>query len=87
MVRAKTDSEMAHFFVQVDKAVKKAKAGKLSPKDAVPLNGKISEGLEKAEREGRAEAAKRLREALEVIKPVVDAVSQEDVDKFNRSAK
>lgn len=87
VMRAKTDSEMAHFFVQVDKAVKKAKAGKLSPKDAVPLNGKISEGLEKAEREGRAEAAKRLREALEVIKPVVDAVSQEDVDKFNRSAK
>lgn len=87
VVRAKTDSEMAHFFVQVDKAVKKAKDGKLSPKDAVPLNGKISEGLEKAEREGRHEAAQRLREALEVIKPVVDAVSQKDVDKFNRSAK
>ena len=87
VARAKTDSEMAHFFVQVDNAVKKAEAGKLSPKDAVPLYGKISEGLEKAEREGRDAAAQRLREAVEVIKPIADAVTQEDVNNFNRSTK
>ena len=87
VVRAKTDADLKKWFPQVDAGVKKAKEGRLSKKDAVPLFGKISEGLEKAERMGLSEAAKRLRDAAEVIRPVAETVEQGDVGKFNYSAK
>ena len=85
--RVKADADLKKWFPQVDSAVKKAKDGKLSRTDAVPLFGKISEGLEKAERMGLSEAANKLREAAEVIRPVAEAVTQGDVGKFNYSTK
>lgn len=85
--RVKTDADLKKWFPQVDAAVKKANDGRLSKKDAAPLFGKISEGLEKAERMGLSETANRLREAAEVIRPVAETVEQGDVNKFNYSTK
>ena len=85
--KVKTDADLKKWFTQVDAAVKKANDGKLSKKDAVPLFGKISEGLEKAERMGLSETAKRLRDAAEVIRPIAETITQGDVNKFNYSTK
>ena len=85
--RVKADADLKKWFPQVDAAVKKANDGRLSKKDAAPLFGKISEGLEKAERMGLSETANRLREAAEVIRPVAETVEQGDVNKFNYSTK